>query len=108
MRIEKRNRGGPVFPVRSCSVSCRPGRIILPLARGIPSPPCGPFLCPIPPFRRPFPGAMKKTGPATSFRFLAPAFALLPAALLPGERPTPLQDLGGAIMRIGVWWIHRR
>jgi drug/metabolite transporter (DMT)-like permease len=51
---------------------------------------------------------MKKTGPATSFRFLAPAFALLPAALLPGERPTPLQDLGGAIMRIGVWWIHRR
>lgn len=48
------------------------------------------------------------SGPATSFMFLAPVFALLLAALLLGERPTPLQYLGGAVMLLGVWWINRR
>jgi drug/metabolite transporter (DMT)-like permease len=48
------------------------------------------------------------SGPATSFMFLAPVSALILAALLLGERPTPLQGIGGAVMLFGVWWINRR
>jgi len=29
------------------------------------------------------------------------------AALLLGEKPTPLQGIGGAVMLFGVWWINR-
>ena len=47
------------------------------------------------------------SGPATSFMFLAPVSALILAALLLGERPTPLQGIGGAVMLFGVWWINR-
>jgi drug/metabolite transporter (DMT)-like permease len=39
--------------------------------------------------------------------FLAPVSALFLAALLLGERPTPLQGFGGAVMLFGVWWINR-
>ena len=47
------------------------------------------------------------SGPTTSFMFLAPVFALLTAALLLGERPTPLQGAGGALMLCGVWLVNR-
>ena len=47
------------------------------------------------------------SGPATSFMFLAPVSALILAVLLLGEKPTPLQGIGGAIMLLGVWWINR-
>jgi len=47
------------------------------------------------------------SGPATSFMFLAPVSALILAALLLGEKPTPLQGIGGAVMLFGVWWINR-
>ena len=47
------------------------------------------------------------SGPATSFMFLAPISALILAAFLLGERPTPLQGIGGAAMLFGVWWINR-
>ncbi len=46
-------------------------------------------------------------GPATSFMFLAPVSGLLLAAILLGERPTPVQAVGGAVMLAGVWWINR-
>ncbi len=47
------------------------------------------------------------SGPATSFMFLAPVSGLLLAALLLGDRPTPAQGAGGALMLFGVWWINR-
>jgi drug/metabolite transporter (DMT)-like permease len=47
------------------------------------------------------------SGPATSFMFLAPVSALILAALLLGEQPTPVQGIGGAVMLFGVWWINR-
>jgi EamA-like transporter family. len=47
------------------------------------------------------------SGPTTSFMFLAPVFALLIAAALLGERPTPLQGAGGALMLLGVWLVNR-
>jgi len=47
------------------------------------------------------------SGPATSFMFLAPVSGLLLAALLLGDRPTPAQGVGGALMLFGVWWINR-
>ena len=47
------------------------------------------------------------SGPTTSFMFLAPVFALIIAAALLGERPTPLQGGGGALMLCGVWLINR-
>jgi len=47
------------------------------------------------------------SGPATTFMFLAPVFALLIAALLLGERPTALQGAGGALMLCGVWLVNR-
>jgi len=47
------------------------------------------------------------SGPATSFMFLAPVFALLIAAALLGERPTMLQGAGGALMLLGVWMVNR-
>ncbi len=47
------------------------------------------------------------SGPATSFMFLAPVFALLTAAALLGERPTAPQGLGGALMLCGVWLVNR-
>ena len=47
------------------------------------------------------------SGPTTSFMFLAPIFALITAAVLLGERPTPLQGAGGALMLLGVWLINR-
>jgi drug/metabolite transporter (DMT)-like permease len=47
------------------------------------------------------------SGRTTSFMFLAPVFALLTAALLLGERPTPLQGAGGALMLCGVWLVNR-
>lgn len=46
-------------------------------------------------------------GPATSFMFLAPVSGLVLAALLLGERPTPLQGVGAGLMLLGVWWINR-
>ena len=48
------------------------------------------------------------SGPATSFMFLAPISGLLLAALLLGDRPTPAQGVGGALMLFGVWWINRQ
>jgi drug/metabolite transporter (DMT)-like permease len=47
------------------------------------------------------------SGPATSFMFLAPVFALLIAALLLGERITALQGIGGMLMLCGVWLVNR-
>lgn len=47
------------------------------------------------------------SGPATSFMFLAPVSGLLLAALLLGDRPTPAQGVGGALMLFGVWWMNR-
>jgi drug/metabolite transporter (DMT)-like permease len=47
------------------------------------------------------------SSPATSFMFLAPVFALIIAAALLGERPTPLQGAGGVLMLSGVWLINR-
>jgi drug/metabolite transporter (DMT)-like permease len=47
------------------------------------------------------------SGPATTFMFLAPVFALLIAAALLGERPTALQGAGGALMLLGVWLVNR-
>ncbi len=44
---------------------------------------------------------------ATSFMFLAPLSALAVSAALLGERPTPLQGVGGALMLYGVWTINR-
>lgn len=47
------------------------------------------------------------SGPATSFMFLAPVSGLLLAALLLGDRPTPAQAAGAALMLLGVWRINR-
>ncbi len=47
------------------------------------------------------------SGPATSFMFLAPVSGLLLAALFLGDRPTPAQGAGGALMLLGVWWMNR-
>ncbi len=47
------------------------------------------------------------SGPATSFMFLAPVSGLLLSALLLGDRPTPAQGVGGALMLFGVWWMNR-
>jgi drug/metabolite transporter (DMT)-like permease len=47
------------------------------------------------------------SSPATSFMFLAPLFALIIAAALLGERPTPLQGIGGILMLCGVWLVNR-
>ncbi len=47
------------------------------------------------------------SGPATSFMFLAPVSGLVLAALLLGDRPTPAQGVGGALMLFGVWWMNR-
>jgi len=47
------------------------------------------------------------SGPATTFMFLAPIFALLIAAALLGERPTAPQGAGGALMLLGVWLVNR-
>ncbi|GAB4238041.1 MAG: EamA family transporter [Deltaproteobacteria bacterium] len=47
------------------------------------------------------------SGPATTFMFLAPVFALAIAAALLGERPTLLQGGGGALMLLGVWLVNR-
>jgi drug/metabolite transporter (DMT)-like permease len=47
------------------------------------------------------------SGPATTFMFLAPVFALLIAAALLGERPTALQGAGGALMLLGVGLVNR-
>ncbi len=46
-------------------------------------------------------------GPATSFMFLAPVSGLVLSALLLGDRPTPAQGAGGALMLLGVWWMNR-
>ncbi len=46
-------------------------------------------------------------GPATSFMFLAPVSGLVLAGLLLGDRPTPAQGAGGALMLLGVWWMNR-
>ena len=47
------------------------------------------------------------SGPATSFMFLAPVFALLIAAVLLGEHPTAIQGVGGGLMLLGVWLVNR-
>lgn len=46
-------------------------------------------------------------GPATSFMFLSPVFALVMAVLIMGERLTLLQGAGGALMLCGVWLVNR-
>jgi drug/metabolite transporter (DMT)-like permease len=47
-------------------------------------------------------------GVATSFMFLSPFFGLLLSVLFLGERITPVQLLGGAVIVAGLWLVNRQ